>query len=286
MLVDIHTHTFPPAIAACTIEKLKHQSHTDAFTDGTVVQLRASMERVGIDYSLVLPVATSIRQVSKINEVSARLHSHYEETGVLSFGAMHPDFPDWKSELARIKELGMPGVKLHPVYQDVDFDDLRYLRILDRAAEVGLIVLCHGGRDVGYPDRVRITPAMVRRAVDEIGDFPLIMAHMGGWHQWDQVEEYLCDTRVCLDTAYVLGDIHPLPDGFYDENQLPMMESQQFVRMVRTFGPDRILWGTDLPWRDQQESLDLFLKQPLTKVEQDLILGGNAQRLLGLNNRA
>lgn len=285
MLIDIHTHTFPTAIAAVTIEKLKHQGHTTAFTDGTVAQLRASMDRVGIDYSLVLPVATNIRQVQKINEVSAKLHARADETGVLSFGAMHPDFPDWKSELARIKELGMPGVKLHPVYQGVNFDDIRYLRILDRCAELGLVVLVHGGRDVGFPDRVSITPAMIRHAVQEVGDFPLIVAHMGGWHQWDEVEELLADTRVYLDTAYALGRIHPLDDGFYSPEDLPMMQTEQFVRMVRTFGADRIFWGTDTPWRDQQESLDLLLQQPLTKEEQDKILGGNAQRLLGLTER-
>ena len=285
MLIDIHTHTFPTAIAAVTIEKLKHQGHTTAFTDGTVAQLKASMARVGVDYSLVLPVATNIRQVRKINEVSAKLHSHAAETGVLSFGAMHPDFPDWKEELARIKELGMPGVKLHPVYQGVNFDDIRYLRILDRCAELGLTVLVHGGRDVGFPDRVSITPAMIRHAVEEVGDFPLIVAHMGGWHQWDEVEELLVDTHVFLDTAYALGRIHPLDDGFYEPEDLPMMQTEQFVRMVRTFGADRIFWGTDTPWRDQQESLDLFLQQPLTKEEQEKILGGNAQKLLGLKER-
>ncbi len=286
MLVDLHTHTFPTAIAAVTIEKLKQQSHTAAFTDGTVDQLRASMERAGVDYSLVLPVATNIRQVVNINNVSAQLNASAFETGVLSFGAMHPDFPDWKAELARIQDLGMKGVKLHPVYQGVDFDDPRYLRILDRAAELGLIVLCHGGRDVGFPDRVNVTPAMVLHAVREIGDFPLIMAHMGGWHQWDQVEELLADTKVCLDTAYALGRIHPLGDGFYGPSDLPMMESEQFVRMVRRFGAHRIFWGTDSPWQDQQESLDLFLQQPLTPEEQQKILGGNAQALLGLPERS
>lgn len=282
MIVDIHAHTFPPAIAAPTIDKLVHQSHTLAFTDGTVKQLRRSMARSGIDYALVLPVATNIRQVTKINTVSAKLHSRWQETGVLSFGCMHPDFPDWKAELARIRELGMPGVKLHPVYQGVDFDDVRFLRILDRAAELGLTVLCHGGGDVGFPDRVHCTPAMVLHAVKEVGDFPLIMAHMGGWHCWDQVEELLTDTKVCIDTAYCLGRIHPLEDGFYRPDDLPMMSSEQFVRMVRRFGAHRVLWGSDTPWRDQKESLGLLLQQSLTPQEQEAILWENAKKLLGL----
>lgn len=285
MIVDIHTHTFPSAIATVTIEKLKHLSHTTAFTDGTVAALKASMARSGIDYSLVLPVATNTRQVSKINEVSADLNAHAAETGVLSFGCIHPDTPDWKEEIARIAHLGMKGVKLHPVYQDVDFDDIRYLRILGRAAEVGLIVLCHGGLDVGYLDRVRCTPSMVLHAVREVGDLPLIMAHMGGWRCWDQVEDLLCDTRVCLDTAYTLGHLLPL-DDFYPSEQLPMLSSEQFVRMVQKFGAERIFFGTDLPWRDQQHSIQLVQDQPLTDTEKAAILGGNAKRLLDLQERS
>ena len=285
MIVDIHAHTFPPAIAAPTVDKLMHLSHTQAFTDGTVKQLRQSMARSGIDYALVLPVATNIRQMTKINQVSAQLHSRWRETGILSFGCMHPDFPDWKAELAHIKELGMPGVKLHPVYQGVNFDDPRFLRILDRAAELGLMVLCHGGGDVGFPDRSHCTPDMVLHAVKEVGDFPLIMAHMGGWHCWDQVEELLTHTKVCIDTAYCLGQIHPLDDGFYRPEDLPMMSTEQFVRMVRGFGADRVFWGTDTPWRDQQESLDLLRAQPLTDGEKAALLGGNAQKLLRLPER-
>ena len=145
MIFDIHTHTFPDKIAAPTIEKLQSMCHTTAFSDGTEAGLRASMARAGIDGCLVLPVATSARQVVHVNDASARLNDRAPETGLWSFGCMHPDFPDWKDELARIAELGMKGVKLHPIYQGVDFDDPRYLRILDRCGELGLVVLLYHG---------------------------------------------------------------------------------------------------------------------------------------------
>ena len=75
MVVDIHTHTFPERIAASTIQKLQDISHTRPFTDGTEAGLRASMVAAGVDFSLVLPVATSPRQVVHINDASARLNS-------------------------------------------------------------------------------------------------------------------------------------------------------------------------------------------------------------------
>ena len=71
MIFDIHTHTFPDKIAHSTIEKLQSMSHTIAFSDGTEAGLRASMDRAGIDGSLVLPVATSARQVVHVNDASA-----------------------------------------------------------------------------------------------------------------------------------------------------------------------------------------------------------------------
>lgn len=282
MVVDIHTHTFPDKIAASALRTLQSMSHVVPFSDGTAAGLAASMKAAGVDYSLVLPVATSARQVVHVNDASAQVNASGRETGILSFGCMHPDFPDWKSELARVAELGLRGIKLHPIYQDVDFDDPRYLRILDRAAEVGLIVLTHAGRDIGYPDRVRCAPEMVLHAIRQVGPTPLILAHMGGWRNWDQVEELLADTQVYLDTAFTLGSMTPNGDGYYGPADLKRMEEEQFLRMVREFGADRVLFGTDSPWDGQAEALAQFRALPLTQAEQTAILGGNAQRLLGL----
>ena len=154
MIFDIHTHTFPGKIASPTLQKLQSMSHTMPFTDGTVSGLRASMTAAGVDRSLVLPVATNARQVPHVNDASARINEQAGETGIFSFGCMHPDFDGWREELARIASLGLKGIKLHPVYQDVDFDDVRYLRILDRCGELGLTVLTHAGLDVGFPGKV------------------------------------------------------------------------------------------------------------------------------------
>ena len=281
MIIDIHTHTFPDKIAARTLEKLQHMSHTRAFTDGTVDGLKASMEAAGVDRSLVLPVATNTHQVVHVNDASARINERSGETGICSFGCMHPDFEDWKGELARVASLGMKGIKLHPVYQNVDFDDLRYLRILERCGELGLTVLVHAGLDVGIRDQVNCSPIMVLNAVRQVGPVQLILAHMGGWRNWDEVEALLPNTDVCLDTSFSLGRMTPLGDGYYGPGDLDMLGEEQFVRLVRTFGADRVLFGTDSPWDGQGEALARLRALPLTGEELEAILGGNAQRLLG-----
>ena len=179
----------------------------------------------------------------------------------------------------------MKGIKLHPVYQGVDFDDIRTLRILDRAGELGLIVLTHAGLDIGYPGVVHVTPKMVLHAIQEVGPVTLILAHMGGWRNWDQVEELLPYAPVYLDTSYSLGSINPLDDGYYQPQDLPMMGEEQFLRMIRTFGHERFLFGTDSPWSSQQESVERLRALPLSDEEKAAILGGNAQRLLHLRER-
>ena len=282
MIVDIHTHTFPQAIAAATIEKLAGMSHLSPFTHGSNAELAASMAQAGVDRSIVLPVATNPAKVSHINDAAAKVNEDYAQTGIFSFGGMHPDAPNWKEELSRVERLGLKGIKLHPIYQGVDLDDPRFLRILDRCGELGLVVLAHAGLDIGIPGKVNATPEMSLNAIKQVGPVKLILAHMGGWRNWDQVEQLLSDTPVRLDTAFTLGDMAPANDGFYSPEELHMMGAEQFTRMIRLFGYERIYFGTDSPWGGQKESLDLIRALPLPQDQLDAILGGNAQKLLDL----
>ena len=282
MIVDIHTHTFPDKIAGRTIEKLQGVSHSAAFSDGTAAGLRASMARAGVDRSVVLPVATHPGQVERVNDASARINETTEETGILSLGCIHPDFANWREELERVAALGLRGVKLHPVYQGVDLDDVRYLRILERCGELGLVVITHAGWDIGFPGQVNCSPQMVLRAVKQVGPVKLVLAHMGGWRCWDEVEELLWDTGVCLDTAFSLGSITPLNDGYYTPEDLPLLDEEGFMALVRKFGPRRVLFGTDSPWDDQAQAIARIRALPLTPEEREAILGGNAVKLLGL----
>ena len=282
MIIDMHTHSFPEKLAASTLEKLSAASHTRPFTNGTPGGLQASMREAGVDLSVVLPVATSPRQVEHVNDASVRLNETAEETGLLSFGCMHPDYEGWREELARVKALGMKGIKLHPVYQGADLDDPRYLRILDRAGELGLVVVTHAGLDVGFPGVVRCSPEMVRRAVAQVGPVKLVLAHMGGSRCWDRVLELLPELPVLIDTSFSVGRMSPLNDGFYQEEELRLLDSRGFLKLVRAFGAGRVLFGSDSPWSGQKESLEWVRSQPLTEEERTAILGGNGQNLLSV----
>lgn len=282
-IIDFHTHVFPDRIAERAVAKLREASHTMAFTDGTAAGLRDSMRRAGVDLSIVLPVATSAGQVAHINDRAIRIHQEAAETGIDSFGAAHPEDPDWRGELEKIAAAGLKGIKIHPPYQGVDLDDSRYLRILEKAGDLKLIVVTHAGLDVGLPGAAQSTPEKILRAADVVGPVRLVCAHMGGWRSWDAVCELLADTGVMLDTSFSLGAMTPSGDGYpWREEELQMLSGERFAEMVRLFGAERILFGTDSPWADQEKCLAMFRQLPLSGEEQESILGKNAERILGI----
>ena len=280
MIIDFHTHTFPDKIADAAIAKLSGSSGTVPFTTGTNASLTESMKCAGVDLSVVLPVATNPSKVSHINEISASLDG---KDGLCHFGCMHPDVDDIEGEVKHIASLGLRGLKIHPVYQDTDLDDERFIRILSACGEAGLIVVTHSGLDIGFPGVVRCSPASARRAIKAAGPVTLVLAHMGGWRNWDEVADAVADTTCYIDTSFSLGRLTPLPgDDRYSEEELQMLRGEEFVAIVRALGAKRVLFGTDSPWSDQATSLRDIEALPLTDEEKAMIFGGNAARLLGL----
>ena len=277
MIIDFHTHTFPDKIAVAAIDKLQHASHSKVFTSGTVSGLQASMQRAGIDRSVILPVATNPLKVSAMNDISCELTG---QKGLVYFGCIHPNMEGAEAELTRIAGKGLKGIKIHPVYQDVDIEDPRFLRILDRAGQLGLSVVMHAGDDIGFPGVVRCSPEMTARALRQVGPVKLICAHMGGWRNWDRVIDCLAGTAAMIDTAFSLGAIAPLEEDYYKEEELQLLKAEEFCQLVRTFGSDRVVFGTDSPWDDQAAALAAIRALDLTEEEKEKILGGNAQRIL------
>ena len=141
MIIDFHTHTFPDHISQQVVHKLSLESHTLPFTDGSLHGLLTSMHHSGVDYSVTLPVMTNIGQVEKINSSIKENKDSLLTQGIIAFGGMHPDYENYKEELKQLHLSGVKGIKLHPAYQNVDLDDIRMMRIIDAASELGLIIL-------------------------------------------------------------------------------------------------------------------------------------------------
>lgn len=280
MIIDFHTHTFPKKVSASVMEKLAAVSLTAPFTDGSADELAASMKKAGVDWSVNLPVMTYAGQVEKVNSSLIAQQEELREQGIITFGGIHPDYKDIQGELKRLKAAGIPGIKLHPAYQGVDFDDPRVMRILDCANELELIVITHAGIDIGLYDHDHCSVPQILRVLKEVRPEKLVLAHMGGWARWDAVERDLAGAPVWLDTAFSIGPVTPWPKADRPPFRTMNLADADFTRLARKHGIDRILFATDSPWEDQADYIERMERMPLTDAEKQAVFGRNAAALL------
>lgn len=277
MIIDFHTHAFPDRIAPKAIPILEANGKIPAYTNGTILDLKNKMEEAHMDYSLVLPVATSKSQVKKINDFAIAVNNDYKNTHILSFGGLHPDYIDYEEEIIRLKESGIKGIKLHPPYQDTFIDDIKYINIIDKAFEFGLIVILHAGIDIGIEGETKVTPNRILKLLDNLKHKgTLVLAHMGSWGMWDEVYDKLLGRDIYIDTAFSLGKIKQ------EDKVIPLLDKEEFKRFVLKHGSDKILFGTDSPWAKGKPYIKFILDLDISKKDKENILGLNAKRLLNI----
>ena len=186
---------------------------------------------------------------------------------LISFAGIHPQCEDIDVKMRQIKAWGFLGVKIHPDYQETFINDEGYLRILEAAKELDLIVVTHAGVDIGYPDApVRCTPARVLEVIDRVRHPKLVLAHCGASEMFDEVLELLADKEVYLDTAYVLRFIG----------------KDTFEKILHKHGSERLLFASDSPWSSQRGDLEILRSFGLSEQDERRILCENAKRLLGI----
>lgn len=263
MIIDFHTHTFPDEIAEKTISYLAKKGNTKPYTDGTLSSLINSGKKNKVDISVVLPVATLKKQVDTINRLGFTKNG---KDGIIFFGAIHPDTENVCGVLDEVKANGLRGIKIHPDYQGVYFDDPRYIKIMHEAAVRDLITVTHAGVDIGYPNDVHCTPDMVLNVLNELGEIineKLVLAHMGGCDLPDEVLEKLTNKPVYFDTAYVL-DRYP----------------EKCKKIIEKHSANKILFATDSPWADQKTFIEAVKGFGFSREINDKIFYKNALKLL------
>ena len=263
MLIDFHTHAFPETIAAPAVAKLSHAAGgLVPQTDGTLPSLLAEMDRDGVDISLVQSIATNPRQQRKVNDFAVEMNSHPR---ILAFGSVHPDAPDALEELERIAASGLKGVKLHPEYQGFYVDEERMKPIYRKISRLGLITLFHAGHDYGFAPPFRCMPENLARALRWF-DTPVVAAHWGGNGCGEEVLRHLCGENLFFDLSFGYGN-------------MPKAIAQ---RILDAHGPDRLLFGSDMPWHRPEWELRLINSLDIGDADREKILHGNAEKLLGL----
>ena len=269
MIVDFHAHAFPDALAERSVAYLAAKAGIEHYADGTVKGLAEAASRIKADCALVLPVVTKPSQFRSVNAFAQRINGgEFDAFGVKlrSFGGIHPDDEDVEGELEAIKAMGMKGVKIHPDYQQTFIDDPNNLRIIEKAAELGLLVSVHAGLDLGFPDCTHCTPKRARNMLRLTGAENVILAHMGSFDMWEEVADLLVGEKVRFDTGVVAR----------------YMDQSLAAAIIRAHGADKVLFATDSPWASYEDSYDFVASLDLTETEKKMIFGENAAKLLGL----
>ncbi len=262
MIIDAHAHIFPEKIAAKATVGIGDFYDIEMDGDGSLEMLLKLSEQSGVDICLVHSVATVPHQVQSINNFIAECVARYPDK-LIGFAALHPDYEDIEGEVARIRQLGLRGIKLHPDFQRFKIDAPEAYPIYEAAQREGLPVLFHVG-DIRYDYS---GPERLRRIVDMFPTLQVIGAHFAGWSQWEESYKLFGDGRIYVDLSSSLYAITP----------------ESAANLIHRFGADKVLFGTDFPMWTAQEELERFYKIPLTEEERELILHKNAEKLLGLD---
>ena len=269
MIIDFHTHIFPDKIAEKTISFLSSKGKIPPFASGSADGLIEKMAEAGVDISVSLPVVTSPSQFDSINRFAVEINKKYrnEKIRIISFGGIHPKCDDIEGKMAFIKESGLLGVKIHPDYQETFIDDEGYMKILSCAKKHDLIVVAHAGVDCGYEGMpVRCTPDRAKRLISAVNHSKLVLAHLGANEMPDEVIRTLCGENVYFDTAYALR--------FIGEDN--------FKKILKSHGEDKLLFATDSPWSDIKNDIAILKSFSLGEETEDKIFYKNARKLLGI----
>ena len=263
MLIDFHTHAFPDALAPRAMQNLSYAAGgLKPQTDGTAASLKERMKQDGVDMAVVLSIATNPTQQTKVNDFAIALN---RDPVLFAFGSVHPDSPDALQELERLQAAGLKGVKFHPEYQGFYADDEKMKPIYRKISQLGLITLFHAGQDIGFLPPYHAMPEHLLGALKWL-DTPVVAAHWGGMGCTQAVLDRLCGENLYFDLSFGYG----------------VIPKKQAQLIVEKHTPDRLLFGSDLPWHRPQWEKRLLDTLELSEADREKICCGNARRLLNI----
>ena len=263
MLIDFHAHAFPEKIAGRAIGKLSYDAGgLKPQSLGTAASLKEEMKKDGVDLSVVLSIATNPAQQHKVNDFAMELD---KDPAFCAFGSVHPDAPDAMEELERLHAAGIKGIKLHPEYQGFYADEEKLRPIYRKISQLGLITLFHAGQDIGFAPPYHGMPEHLLGALKWL-DTPVVAAHWGGMSCYEDVIRQLCGQEIYFDLSFGYG----------------VIPKKLALRILDTHGPDRLLFGSDMPWHRPAWEKRLLDTLDLSEDDRDKICYRNAQHLLGL----
>jgi predicted TIM-barrel fold metal-dependent hydrolase len=260
-IIDFHAHIYPEKIADKAAENVGKFYGLEMDHGGSVKELLRSGKEGMVSHFVVQSVATKPQQVQSINDFIAQTCKN-SGGSMIGLGTLHPDMENPQQEIERCMAIGLKGIKLHPDCQKFNMDDSRMLPIY-KALEGKLPILVHCGDyryDYSHPRRLA-------NVLDTFPKLDVVAAHFGGWSVYDLAVEYLENRRCWLDTS----------------SSLAFIGSRRGQELIRLYGADRMVFGTDFPMWGHKQELERFYALGLTEEENRRILYQNACEVLKMS---
>lgn len=259
-IIDFHTHAFPDELADRAMNMLEEEGGIKPHLDGRVSSLLDSMDRFGIEKSVICSIATRPSQFDSIMTWSGKIRSER----IIPFPSLHPDDPKYAERISQIKGEGFKGVKFHPYYQDFTMDDEKIFPFYEKIVEEGLIVLMHTGFDFAFEKIRKADPVRIVKVMEAFPDIKLVTTHLGAWDDWEEVERHLLGKNIYMELSF----------------SLEYLKKEEARKIILNHPREHILFGSDSPWTDQGKTLSLFRGLELGQEIEGLILRNNAAVLL------
>jgi hypothetical protein len=260
MIIDVHCHAWPDAIAERALGPRVPQ--LPRVGDGRISTLPGVLAASGVDRGVLLGIADTAKYVDGVNRFVGRSRGG----PLLGFGTVHPDLPV-EENLASLRSNGIRGVKLHSLFQGFAYDDRRVWDILE-AFGSEIAVIAHVGAGGDRESNERATPGMIRDIVRQFPDLRMIACHFGGYHKLDEAEADLLGENVHLETSW--------------PPSLATLAPEKVRDIISRHGADRIVFGSDWPMADPAREIEAVTALGLSDEVTEGILGGNFARLMGL----
>jgi len=278
MIIDCHTHVFPPEIKKDRSKYIKlDPCFSLLYSDpkakiATADELIASMDEAGISVSVITNIGWTTHELCvETNNYIIDSVARYPKR-LIGFCAVQPQSKSAAKEIERCARAGMKGVgEMRPDIQFLDLsDELTMTPLVEALRRFKLILLTHASEPVGhkYPGKGNITPQVLYPFITKFPDLTIVCAHWGGGLPF-----YALMPEVKKAMANV----------YFDTAASPFLYTADiYKQVIQLVGARKILFGSDYPLLPPGRLIKEITTLRLPKEAESLILSGNARRLLGI----
>ena len=260
LVIDCHNHIYMKKTAHRIVKSVGAFYNTEMSCSGTADELAALAESSPINHFIVNVVAPGAKSVSRHNDfVAEECNKHSCFTGLAT---LHPDMEDPEKEIDRVISLGLKGIKLHPDSQDFEMDAPEAMALYEML-EGRLPILMHCGD-------YRFDRSHPKRLVNVVKAFPhltIIAAHFGGWSIFEEAIPYMKEINCFMDLS----------------STMPFIGTEKTAELIRLYGTDRMLFGSDYPMWHPVEELNNFMKIDMSDEDMEKILWKNAASIFDIH---